>query len=116
MGYLFADGFGDNASLLAFNQQQIPINGGTGPGLTTTYSITTSTVPNWQLANAGQYYQMSYTPATTSNPTFATGSFGNQSFGSLNTGLRGGTAVLSNCDATNTAMSSHPIQRAERTV
>ena len=83
MGYLIADGFGDNASLLAFNQQQVPINGGTGPSLAATYAINTTSAPNWQLSNLGEYYNVAYTPATTSSPTFATGSFNNTNFNSL---------------------------------
>jgi RHS repeat-associated protein len=103
MGYLIADGFGDNASLLAFNQQQIPINGGTGSSLAAAYAITTSTAPNWQLSNSGLFYTLSYTPATTTNPVFATGSFGNQSFTTLYADLVAATAVLSNYDIANVA-------------
>ena len=65
MGYLTGDGYGNTASALSVNQQQLPINGGTGPALPSIYDIafgsglSLNNPAYWVLTFDGSSYSMS---------------------------------------------------------
>jgi len=98
MGYLIADGFGNTASLLAFNQQQIPINGGNGDALPSTYAISATTANNWEMTYNGGSYNISYTPVTTSSPYFITGAVAPNNYSTVYSDISAGTYIEANWD------------------